>query len=140
MPPNKTCPVVIREHDSGKQILLFHHPLAGVQLAKGTIEADESQQSAAERELFEEAGVRLRALEPIGQWQYCPASPIWYFWQMEDAGHLPERWVQHCLDDGGHDFEFFWHPLNSSYPSSNNDQWRAIFVAAFEYLQIYFKR
>lgn len=139
MLPNKACPVVIRNDEAGMQILLFRHPLAGVQLAKGTIEEGERPQVAAERELFEEAGIRLRALKPLGQWQYCPESPVWHFWQMDAADRLPQSWTHYCLDDGGHNFEFFWHPLDSNYPPSNDNQWRPIFIAAFEYLQNYFK-
>jgi len=36
---------------------MFRHPLAGIQLAKGTVEPSESPADAARRELFEESGL-----------------------------------------------------------------------------------
>jgi hypothetical protein len=40
MKPNKACPVILRRRNQ-LEILLFEHPLAGVQLVKGTIERSE---------------------------------------------------------------------------------------------------
>lgn len=135
----KTCPVVLKKYAGDLQILLFRHPLAGVQLVKGTIEKGEDPQIAAERELFEEAGIHLRAAKALGQWRYNATSPLWHFWQMDTADHLPETWTHYCLDDGGHDFEFFWHPFYSDYPPSNDGQWGSVFAAAFNYLQGHFR-
>ena len=36
---------------------MFRHPLAGIQLVKGTVEPSESPEDAARRELFEESGL-----------------------------------------------------------------------------------
>lgn len=38
MRANKACPVVLR-HSTELEILAFRHPLAGLQLVKGTVEA-----------------------------------------------------------------------------------------------------
>lgn len=54
----KVCPVVTQDSDSGNQLLLFRHPLAGIQLVKGTLEVDDSSvRAAALRKLAEEAGI-----------------------------------------------------------------------------------
>ena len=36
---------------------MFRHPLAGIQLVKGTVEPSENPADAARRELFEESGL-----------------------------------------------------------------------------------
>ena len=50
--PDKACPVVIR-HPAAPEILAFEHPLAGLQLVKGSIEPNETAAAAAVRELYE---------------------------------------------------------------------------------------
>ncbi|ELP5903367.1 NUDIX domain-containing protein, partial [Vibrio vulnificus] len=50
----KVCPVVLRKSGNYHELLLFEHPLADVQLVKGTLEpSDISIESAAMRELEE---------------------------------------------------------------------------------------
>ncbi len=56
MLPDKACPVVLSSVLPYK-ILLFRHPLAGVQLVKGTIEKGETPSEAVLRELAEESGI-----------------------------------------------------------------------------------
>lgn len=60
---DKVCPVVLRKQN--QELLLFQHPLAGIQLVKGTVETfDESYITAAKRELAEESGITK--LSPLG--------------------------------------------------------------------------
>ncbi len=55
----KVCPVVIRSGELGAEILMFRHPLAGLQLVKGTVEkSDRDTFIAAKRELKEESGIK----------------------------------------------------------------------------------
>jgi ADP-ribose pyrophosphatase YjhB (NUDIX family) len=54
---NKACTIVLRETLAAKELLVFEHPLAGVQLVKGTIEPGELPEHAALRELCEESGI-----------------------------------------------------------------------------------
>lgn len=61
-PVDKVCPVVLRQGNEGTEILVFRHPLAGVQLVKGTREAGESIAQAALRELAEESGITSGAV------------------------------------------------------------------------------
>ncbi len=63
----KACPVVLRGAAAGRvDVLVFRHPLAGTQLVKGTIEAAEVIQRAAERELLEESGLVATAVADLG--------------------------------------------------------------------------
>jgi 8-oxo-dGTP pyrophosphatase MutT (NUDIX family) len=64
--PSKACAIVIRA-PAAIEVLAFEHPLAGLQLVKGTIEAGETPQQAAVRELREEAGFGARAVEDLGE-------------------------------------------------------------------------
>ncbi|MDF4937158.1 NUDIX domain-containing protein, partial [Vibrio parahaemolyticus] len=65
---DKVCPVVLRNQN--QEILLFKHPLAGVQLVKGTVEVfDESYIIAAKRELAEESGIiHVRSARYLCSW------------------------------------------------------------------------
>lgn len=106
---DKACPVVIRP---GRQILAFRHPQAGQQLVKGGVEPTEHSAKAAERELFEESGLTLPASRDLGQSADIVPGDVWHFWLMGNAPH-PDKWSHHTQDDGGHTFEFFWHPLDT---------------------------
>lgn len=123
---NKACPVVIRSRESHLEILVFKHPIAGVQLVKGTIEPGESSRSASERELEEEAGIKLKAEHLLLEWQRNPEEPTWTIWLMEPGDHLPDCWDHYCEDDGGRLFHYFWHPLSLS----TDSEWHPVFVDA----------
>jgi len=115
----KAIPLITRHE--GHEILAFEHPLAGKQLVKGTIEAGESATDAAARELFEESGLRLENFAFIAASQGIVQGQEWVFFHHAAKG-LPERWVHHCLDDGGHDFRFFWHPI-----AAKPEGWHPVF-------------
>ncbi|WP_339617757.1 NUDIX domain-containing protein [uncultured Gilvimarinus sp.] len=123
---DKACPVVLRNRDGRTEILVFRHPLAGVQLAKGTVEPGETGLSAAERELWEEAGVRLKADRLLLEWQRRLGEPVWGIYLMETVSDLPNQWEHFCEDDGGHVFQFFWHSLSQE----PGVQWHAVFADA----------
>jgi len=123
---NKACPVVLRSRNDQIEVLVFRHPMAGIQLAKGTIEPGESSLAAAEREFLEESGVALEASHQLLEWQRRPDEPTWEICLMETGDHLPDRWDHYCEDDGGHVFQYFWHPL--SLPP--NSEWHPVFSEA----------
>ena len=128
-PPGKACPVVIRDHGH-IEILAFAHPLAGLQLVKGTIEPGETSAAAALRELREESGLHAsRVMADLGVWASGYENQIWAFYLCE-VHHPPDSWTHRTSDNGGHDFRFFWHPL-SQQPSA---QWHWVYQRALQYI------
>lgn len=112
MAPNKACPVILSSIP-GTHILLFRHPIAGVQLVKGTIEAGETPAQTALRELSEESGIEAASVvSDMGCWDAGHLDQIWSFQLCYAQALLPEQWTHHTLDDHGHTFRFFWAPLD----------------------------
>ncbi|KNH44466.1 NUDIX domain-containing protein [Pseudomonas sp. JV414] len=112
MSPNKACPVIL-SNTSVPRILLFRHPLAGVQLVKGTIEAGETPAQTALRELREESGIdAATAVCDMGYWIAGHLDQVWSFQLCEAQIPLPEQWTHYTFDDHGHAFSFFWAPLD----------------------------
>ncbi|MEG2468886.1 MAG: NUDIX domain-containing protein [Comamonas sp.] len=127
--PDKACPVVIRGQGA-IEILAFEHPLAGLQLVKGTIETGESSRAAALRELREESGLSASNVSAdLGIWTSGYANQIWAFHLCEVDSPL-ESWIHRTSDDGGHDFKFFWYPLSQQ----PNEQWHSLFQGALKYI------
>ncbi len=94
-------------------MLLFLHPLSGVQLVKGTIEQGETPNEAALRELAEESGIDVAMIkDDLGCWASGHLDQIWSFQLCQAQAALPEQWSHQTLDDHGHVFEFFWAPLD----------------------------
>ena len=120
-------PLVLRPGKNGLDILAFRHPLAGLQLVKGGIETGESAQDAGARELWEESGIRATATHMLCHIPADLTGPAWHLVRCETEP-LPDTWNHHCLDDGGHDFAFFWHNLNQK----PNADWHPVFHKALE--------
>ncbi|UAB73950.1 NUDIX domain-containing protein [Vibrio sp. SCSIO 43132] len=117
----KACPLVLRQGSKGFEILVFRHPLAGVQLVKGTIEpTDASIEQAALRELAEESGIEdVSRVSYLNEWSSGYEGQVWYF-VLCDCNALPEQWTFYTQDDGGHEFEFYWHSLSDSLSSQSH--------------------
>lgn len=113
MSPNKACPVILSSIP-GTHILLFRHPIAGVQLVKGTIEKGETPAQSALRELSEESGIASAwVVSDMGCWDARHLDQIWSFQLCFPQASLPEQWTHLTLDDYGHTFSFFWAPLDN---------------------------
>lgn len=126
---DKACPVVLRNIER-LEILAFRHPLAGLQLVKGSVEPGELTGAAAVRELFEEAGISGEVIRDLGTWNSVITGHTWAFHECRVTQTLPDVWSHFATDDGGHEFTFFWHPLASE-PS---EEWHQIFKDALAFL------
>ncbi|MGK8704984.1 NUDIX hydrolase [Metapseudomonas otitidis] len=127
---DRACPVVLRE-SGGLEVLAFEHPLAGLQVVKGRLEPGESSQAAAIRELFEEAGIRAKAVRDFGLFFNPSAQQVWAFHQCEPCLALPDAWTHRTEDDGGHVFRFFWHPL----ADEPGETWHPLFRDALAFVR-----
>ena len=132
MAPNKACAVILRKSIQGTELLVFAHPIAGIQLIKGSIEPGESGAQAALRELEEEAGVSdATVIRHLGVWHSGFEGQVWSFSLCAPTSPLPDAWVHHAADDGGHLFRFFWHPL----AAAPTNQWHPLFQRALGFVQ-----
>jgi len=128
---NKACPIILRKIRDELEILAFEHPLAGNQLVKGSIEKDELLADACIRELAEESGLAARPHSFLGVWNANFDNQEWGFYVMEYDGVLPDSWVFHTADDGGHIFKFFWQPLNQHLDGN----WHLLFGGAVDFIR-----
>jgi 8-oxo-dGTP pyrophosphatase MutT (NUDIX family) len=125
---DKVCPVVFRD-PSMREILAFEHPVAGIQLVKGGIEPGESVRAAALRELEEEAGISNTGIaQDLGTWNSEHNGHVWSLQLCTFKPALPEHWVHHCDDDGGHELRFFWHDV----AQEPDEAWRPQYRRALE--------
>lgn len=105
----RACAIVRR----GDRILVFRHPLAGVQLVKGRLHRAERPKAAALRELREESGISGFAATLLGRVRQPELGQLWVVFDCKTRP-LPDTWTYHAPDDGGHIFRFFWHPLHEN--------------------------
>lgn len=127
---NKVWPVVLRNIER-LEILAFEHPLAGLQLVKGTVEHGEATEVDAVRELFVESGVIGKVVRNIGAFTASSTGDEWTFDECQVTPFLPDHWTHFTQDDGGHEFRFFWHPLALE-PA---ERWHPIFKEALVFLR-----
>ena len=59
----KVTAFIVRERDDVKELLVFKHPTAGVQIPAGTVEAGEDVETAVKREVYEETGLQFVEIE-----------------------------------------------------------------------------
>lgn len=129
-PSLKACPIVLRERDTGTEILSFEHPNQDFQLVKGTIEPGESHDLAALRELEEESGISdahiVRFLQKV---HFTEEQQSWSVYLCK-TGELPENWSHMALEGDGeeHEFRFFWHRLDDDL----GDEWHYTFQHIIE--------
>jgi 8-oxo-dGTP pyrophosphatase MutT (NUDIX family) len=128
--PRKACPVVVRQKQGRLEILAFRHPIAGCQLVKGSIEAGEEAGRAALRELCEESGICDAGINSfLGTIQVEPDQE-WHLFVCS-TGVLPDTWTHRCEDDGGHEFEFFWHSMERPL----GDEWHPAFIQPMNFIR-----
>ena len=59
----KVTAFILRERRSVKELLVFKHPTAGIQIPAGTVEKGEDIETAVKRETYEETGLRFVEIE-----------------------------------------------------------------------------
>ena len=59
----KVTAFIVRERGGIKELLVFKHPTAGVQIPAGTVEKGENIETAVKRETYEETGLQLVEIE-----------------------------------------------------------------------------
>ena len=59
----KVTAFIVRERDGIKELLVFKHPNAGVQIPAGTVEKGEDIETAVKRETYEETGLQFVEIE-----------------------------------------------------------------------------
>ncbi len=117
----KACPCVVVNN----QILAFEHPFAGFQIPKGTVEPDESIETATLRELYEESGIRTgRIMKKIGElnWEIKAGEATfrknqlqrWHLYLVDPGIDLPPGWshrAEGSKAEAGLVFRYFWQSL-----------------------------
>ncbi len=59
----KVTAFIRRERDGARELLVFKHPTAGIQIPAGTVEKGEDIETAVKREAYEETGLQLVEIE-----------------------------------------------------------------------------
>ena len=59
----KVTAFIVREKDGIKELLVFKHPTAGIQIPAGTVEDGEDLEAAVKREVYEETGLQSVEIE-----------------------------------------------------------------------------
>lgn len=110
---HKACAVALHPDGAPTRVLAFHHPTAGTQLVKGTVEPDEPPLKAAARELWEETGLTVRAGLLLGHSTQIVPNELWHFALLRPAPPVLSTWAHQTPDDCGHVFACFWQPLDA---------------------------
>lgn len=105
--------VLRRRPGRRRDLLAFEHPQAGKQLVKGGVQLGETEVAAAVRELREESGLVATSARALVSFDVDSPPQTWAAVVCE-VETPPEGWVFRCADDGGHDFRFFWQPLDEA--------------------------
>ena len=129
LPLNKVTVYITRTDGSDKELLLFRHPTAGLQLPAGTVEDGEDPEAAALREAAEETGLsdlelaRLLSVEetviPSDQRAIRVPSPL-YSEPREDAPLLGTIGRSGFLVDAGETVGAFRQVVQHSYKFDGN--------------------
>jgi 8-oxo-dGTP pyrophosphatase MutT (NUDIX family) len=121
----KAAACVVRTGLRGPELLAFRHPVAGVQIPKGSVEPGEDPGDAVLRELAEESGISgARIVRGIGLHELevetgptetgPPEIQVWHTFLIAVDQELPDAWSHHVLGsevEAGLMFDYFWLPI-----------------------------
>jgi putative (di)nucleoside polyphosphate hydrolase len=124
---HKAVAAVVRRNGTGADLLAFRHPLADVQLPKGTVEPGETPAEGVMRELEEESGLRFDGQpRPIGEWRRVidgkfgeratGAVQLWHVFVLDAPEGLPDSWTHEASgspQEEGLTFAFRWLPIDA---------------------------
>ena len=122
---DKAVALVVRPSDRGRELLVFRHPLAGLQVPKGTVEPGEPTADAVLRELHEESGLAFECRpRAIGHWdRVLEGGEVhrWHLFLIDAPDGFADEWTHEAtgsVEEEGLDFAFHWLPLDAGLPGS----------------------
>lgn len=87
----KVTALITRDAGSRRELLLFEHPTAGIQIPAGTVEMDETPQAAVLREAREETGLHALSIrQALGQRAEDPPPHRRVVWQPTTVYSRPD--------------------------------------------------
>ncbi len=116
----KVISYFLRHNNGERELLVFNHrdyPDAGTQVVGGTVEAGENPIDTMVREIYEEAGLRIKTanLKYLGDSVYMRKDRLEVnertYYMLQDQSHLPDYWEHTVKSDGEDDgmvFCFYW--------------------------------
>lgn len=125
---HKAAACVVRTRPHGPELLVFRHPIAGIQIPKGSVEGGESPDAAVLRELAEESGIAAASiLRKIGYHEIIvgvgpeETSPlehqVWHTFLLAAHDEGRETWshrVSGSAVEEGLVFDYFWLPIQEA--------------------------
>lgn len=103
----------------GQQVLVFQHPMAGVQFPAGSLFDGEDETAGCVRELYEETGLAgddVHLLGEIGRWVENASGLTRHAFQFQCLRETPDEWWVVTPDGGGLCWRCHWIPLNGAEP------------------------
>lgn len=118
---------ILRIKKNRQEILVFDHvkyPEVSQQVPAGTVELNEDLQLAAIRELYEESGVKLAALQLAGSYVFFGIHSGQFqernIFVSEASEALKDEWI-HTVSGKGDDqnlqFKYYWMPIEEAHKS-----------------------
>ena len=104
---------------SGLELLVFSHPMAGVQLPAGSLFDDEDPLAGCIREAWEEtglAGVDLEVRGPLGTWVEPDTALTRHAFHFHCVRDTPDEWWVITPDGGGLCWRCWWTKLDGTEP------------------------